>query len=154
MRSFLFIMVVAACATDPGAEGLVPGDASRVTIHSTGGFAANPPGSTCSAFDETYTVDLATHGLAYSVCRATTDGGPNSLQTGTATILDADLPALADALHALPAQIPECSGDLVDHLTVETPRGTTTYANTQCLTGELELVGELRTLAFSRARVR
>jgi len=150
MRLVAASLLVAACTASPADNGLVPGDATRITIHRTGGLAANPVGSTCTAMDETYTLDLATGAFSYAICAPSVEGGPNGTIMGEAVALPDQLANLRSELAALPAVIPACSGDFTDVLSIATRAGTVTHAHVQCVSGESDVYDALRVIAFAR----
>jgi hypothetical protein len=150
MRLVAASLLLAACTTTPAESGLVPSDATRVTLHRTGGFAANPAGSTCTAMDETYALDLVTGAFSYAICAPSISGGPNGLITGEAVALPDQVASLRGELTALPAVIPTCSGDFSDVLSITTRTSTITHEQVQCLGGESDVYAALREIAFAR----
>lgn len=143
---FSLLFVLAACATDHVGTNLVPDDATRVVIHRQGGFAPHPEGSTCTAIDETYSVDLASGAVTYHVCSTAAGNSPYAFADGQLAPTTADLANLRGLIAALPTLIPACSGDLDDAITVVSPSGSTTYDRVQCVGGESSLVDALDAL--------
>ena len=135
------------CAATPSAPGgHLPADATRVVVTRTGGFSPNPQGSTCTALDETYTLDLASHQLSFKICTSTS-GGPNMFVTGQPVLGEADFTSITDALDGFRATAQLCSGDLHDTITIVATSGDATSENAQCLGGESDLLSRLEELA-------
>jgi hypothetical protein len=142
----LLLLVLAACATDHAGPTLVPGDATRVVVHRQGGFAPHPDGSTCTAIDETFSVDLATGAVTYHVCSTAAGNSPYAFADGQVAPTADQLAMIRDLIAELPTQIPACAGDLNDSITVVSPSGSTTYDHVQCLDSESSLVQALDSL--------
>ncbi|MEP6866136.1 MAG: hypothetical protein ABJE66_36285 [Deltaproteobacteria bacterium] len=145
MRLSILCFLV-ACATNHSTPTLVPDDATRVIVHREGGFAPHPEGSTCTAIDETFTVDLASGAVTYHVCSTAAGNSPYAFADGQLAPSADQLAIIRDSIAALPTVIPACSGDLNDSITVVTPTGSTTYDHVQCLDSEGSLVEALDSL--------
>ena len=145
MRLSILCFLV-ACATNHSSPTLVPDDATRVVIHRQGGFASHPESSTCTAIDETFSVDLASGAIAYHVCSTAAGNSPYAFQDGELSPTADDLAMIRSLIAELPIQIPQCAGDIDDAITVVTPAGSTTYDHLECMTDETALVEELDSL--------
>jgi hypothetical protein len=143
------LVVLAACATnntDHGGPTLVPDDATRVVIHRQGGTAPHPAGSTCTAMDETFSVDLASGAITYHVCSTAAGNSPYAFQDGQLAPTADDAAMIRDLIAELPTTIPECAGDIDDSITVIAPSGTTTYDHVECMQTEMSLIQQLESL--------
>jgi hypothetical protein len=145
MRLSILCFLV-ACATNHSTPTLVPDDATRVVIHRQGGFAPHPEGSSCTAIDETFSVDLASGAITYHVCSTAAGNSPYAFQDGQLGPTADDLAMIRSLIAELPTQIPQCAGDIDDAITVITPSGSTTYDHVECMMDETALVEALDSL--------
>jgi hypothetical protein len=117
MRFVVWLPLV-ACTAAPASRTTT----ASVELRRTGGFGPSPgPASTCAPIEEHYTIDLATHALAWQICMDPTQTGAFTLQPGSAMLDAATFAQFDDALDALEMLGPptiECHSDTENTVTL------------------------------------